>query len=321
MTTPISWRGQRVLVTGGTGFVGANLVRRLLAEEASVFVLARDAANVWRLEGIRDRVTVLPGDLCRLSDVEAALMRARPAVVFHLATARSGSTAADYPTFAAINTLGAYHLWTAAHKAGVGRMVCAGSQMEYGPSVEPHQETDRIQPDTVHGLTKGAACLFLQDAGRRAVPSTVVLRLFHVYGPWESPKRLVPTAIRAALGGTLLRMTDKGIRRDYVYVDDVVEAFLMAAVRTDLTGEVFNIGSGRQTPNEEVVVLIGRIAGKPLAAEFGAYASHVTDTTFRVADINKAASILGWRPKHDLAQGLRATIDWVAAYDRVRGIS
>lgn len=319
MINTTSWRGKRVLVTGGTGFVGANLVRRLLSEEACVFVLARDAATAWRLDGIRERVTVLSGDLSRLVDVQAAMGSARPSVVFHLATARGASTPADYPMFVAVNTMGAYHLWMAAHEAGVERLVCAGSQLEYGPSLAPHRETDRIQPNTFHGLTKAAACLFLQAAGCREAPSTVILRLFHVYGPWESPKRLIPTAARAALGGHRLLMTGKGIRRDYVYVDDVVDAFLMAADRTDLNGEIFNIGSGHQTPNEEAVAMIERLSGAPLDVEFGAYPSHVMDTTYRVADIEKAKALLGWQPRHALEQGLRATLRWVSDYDREHG--
>lgn len=319
MITGEKWRGKRVLVTGATGFVGANLVRRLLAEKADVYVLTRDAASAWRLEGIRERVTVLSGDLGRLADVQAAMDQANPVVVFHMATVRAGNAQPDYAQFVAINTMGAHHLLAAARANGVERLISAGSQLEYGPSLKPHCETDCLQPDTYHGMTKGAASVYLQAAGRKGNPATVTLRLFHVYGPWESPKRLIPTAIRAVSGGTLLRMTPRGIRRDYVYVGDVVEAFLMAADLPGIGGGIFNIGSGIQTSNEEVVMMVGKLCGKPLSVEFDAYAPHATDTTYRVADIEKAGKVLGWKPATSLEQGLKATIEWVATYDREHG--
>lgn len=311
------WKNKRILVTGGTGFVGANLIRRLIAEQAQVTVLARDPASSWRLASLRDSITFFPGDLTRATDIEASVAQARPDIIFHLATAREENSSANYPAFVAINTLGPHHLLSAARLANVKMLVCAGSQLEYGPHQEPHRETDRIQPNTYHGMTKGAAATYLQEAGRHQTPpATVILRLFHVYGPWESPKRLIPTAIRAALRGDTLRTTSQDIRRDYIHVDDVVAAFLLAAQRPDLSGEIFNIGSGHQTSNEAVIRLIERVVDKPLAITAGAYPPHLTDAPFRVADISKARKDLGWEPRLDLMQGLRTTVEWVEAYDR-----
>ncbi|MBI3601428.1 MAG: NAD-dependent epimerase/dehydratase family protein [Candidatus Omnitrophica bacterium] len=316
MAAKNQWHNRRVLLTGGTGFIGANLVRRLLAEKATVFVMSRNISDAWRLEGILDKITMISGDLSCFADIDAALAKSKPSTIFHLATARVSEDPTNFPLFISINTLGAHHLMTAAKNAGVETLVYAGSQLEYGQSNRPHLETDRLEPDTFHGLTKAAATLFFQATARQTDFSVAILRLFHVYGPWESPKRLIPTATRAVLNETTLRMTQKGIRRDYVYVDDVVEAFLMAAERPDLKGEVFNIASGTQTLNEDIVMAIERHTGKRLVVEFDAYPPRPTDTIFRVADIEKAKTVLGWHPQFDLDKGLCATIDWLSKYDR-----
>ncbi len=318
MGSNTEWAGKRVTVTGGTGFVGANLVRRLVAEGAEVHVLSRDPANAWRLAALAGRITMLQADLACREQVEKVLALTRPAVVFHLATARVSEMPENFPAFLSINTLGAYNVLTAARQAGAAMLVSAGSQLEYGSGQAPHRETDPLRPVTSHGLTKAAATMFLQAEAQKLAPAIVLLRLFHVYGPWESPKRLIPTALRAALNGTRLRTTPPGPRRDPVFVGDVVEAFLLAAARPDLSGEVFNIASGHQLANEEIVQMIGKVAGKPLAVDPGAYPPHANDATFRVGNIRKAREILGWQPQTSLEQGLRATMDWIAEYDRKR---
>lgn len=315
MATGSPWHNKKVLVTGGTGFIGANLVRRLLAEGADVSVMSRNISGAWRLAEIVDRITLISGDISCFADTKAAIAQAKPSVIFHLATARANEEPANFPLFNSINTMGAHHLVNAAVSADVPMLVCAGSQLEYGPSQQPHLETDPLQPQTLHGLSKAAATLYFQNAARQMPLSTIILRLFHVYGPWESPKRLVPTAIRAALNGTALRMTNKGIQRDYVYVDDVVDAFLRAGQRPDLKGEIFNIASGTQACNEDIVMAIEKISKKRITIEFDAYPPHLTDVPFRVADIEKAKKVFGWRPRFALDQGLRATIDWISKHE------
>lgn len=305
------WTGRRIFITGGTGFIGTNLVRRLVEEEAQVFVLVRPQRDAWRLKGVHDRISFLRGDLASEIDVLSAVKAARPEIIFHLATARVPEQEASIPLFFSLNILSASRLISAACDVGVKRLVVAGSSLEYGHSRVPHAESDPLCPSTLHGAMKASATILFQLAAQRPGLSSVILRLFHVYGPWESPDRLVPTALRAALRGEELRLTEKGIRRDFVYVEDVVDSFLMAAQRSDLKDEVINIGSGVQTSNEELVEAVERITGRPISIRFGGYEKKPYDTDFRVADIRKAAALLLWQPRHDLHAGLQATHDWM----------
>ncbi|MEI8175259.1 MAG: SDR family NAD(P)-dependent oxidoreductase [Candidatus Omnitrophota bacterium] len=312
MASSCLWRGKRVLVTGGTGFIGANLLRRLLAEGAHVSALIRHAESAWRLKSILHEIDILPGDISRPEDVENAVTASRPGVIFHLATARSIEAVENLPLFISTNVLGASNLILSAKRAGIKAVVYTGSQLEYGHSASAHVETDRLSPYTLHGVTKAAATMSFQGVARQIGFPVVILRLFHVYGPWESPQRFIPTLIAAALKGETVAMTEKGFRRDYIYIDDVIEALLIAARRPDLKGEVFNIASGRQVLNEEVAAIVERCIGKEIDSTCGAYAAHLTDTGFRVADIRKARSVLGWEPKVDLDSGIKATIDWLS---------
>jgi len=308
-----SWIGKRVFVTGGTGFIGANIVRRLVREKAEVVLLVRPNAHLWRLKGILPKMSLIQGDLTRANDVEKAVSQVCPHAIFHLATFRANKNPTTFSNFVTTNLFGATHLAVAAKKANVQIFVSAGSQLEYGNTLKPHRESDLLRPVTLYGLTRAASTMYFQYAAQELGLPIVVLRLFHVYGPWESHERLIPTAIRAALTGARLPMTEQGFHRDYVFVEDVVEAFLAAAARPDLGGEIFNIGSGVQTSNEEALAIIERVTGKVISSQIGAYKKHLHDTIFRVADIRKAGDILGWRPRYTLDKGIRKTAEWVRA--------
>jgi nucleoside-diphosphate-sugar epimerase len=190
------------------------------------------------------------------------------------------------------------------------RMVVAGSALEYGPSVSAHRENDPLRPATFRGAGKAAATLLsLQHASAERRP-IAVLRLFSVYGAWESPSRLIPTAIRAALCGGQMALTAPGVRHDFVFIDDVVDAMLAAAAAGGADGEAINVGSGREWTNEQVVEAVQRLTGRVVRARAGEYPAKAADTAHWVADIGKAAALLGWRPAHDLIGGLRETIEW-----------
>jgi nucleoside-diphosphate-sugar epimerase len=146
----------------------------------------------------------------------------------------------------------------------------------------------------------------------------VILRPFSIYGPHEPPHRLIPAAIRAGRDGTVLPLTPPGCVRDFVFVEDVVEACLQAAVAEEVVGETINIGTGVQTSNEEVVRCIEQSLGRTLRIDQGAYAPHPTDTSCWRADITRARELLKWRPQHTLRAGIDRTVAWTLEQDAQR---
>ena len=311
-------RDKRVLVTGAAGFVGANLLKRVLRHGAQVHAMVRAATPLWRIKDDLTPLTLHTADLTDRVQLRSVVEIARPQFVFHLAAPGGYPTTPEArAAFLASTVLGTANLLEALAPQTYERLVVTGSSLEYGTSATPHRETDRLAPTTFRGVGKAAASLLcLQHARTERRPITV-LRLFSVYGAWESPARLIPTVIRAALRGDEMALTAPGVRHDFVFVDDVVDAMLLAAVADRADGEVINVGSGHQWSNEDVVGAAQRLTGRAVRVRPGEYPAKTADAAYWLADIEKAAAILGWQPSHDLSAGLRKTIEWFRTQEHI----
>jgi nucleoside-diphosphate-sugar epimerase len=303
--------GSRVLVTGAAGFIGANLVRELVGRKARVFALVRPATAHARLAGLEDRIDILDADLEDPLAVERAVLTARPDFAIH-AAAPGGhpNTPAERRWMLASTVLGTENLVTALTGTGVARFVHTGSSLEYGPREVPHVEDENPAPITPRGVAKlGSTLLCRQRAETEGFPA-VTLRIFSAYGPWESPGRFVPTAVRAALSRVELLLTKPGIRRDFVYVADVVDAVLRALTAVGVEGEIVNVGRGEETTNEELVAILEEVVGRRIAVRPGAFPTRPGDVLHSRADLSKADRLLGWCPPTSLREGLARTVEW-----------
>lgn len=305
------WRGQRVLVTGAAGFIGANLVERLGSTGADVHALVRASTDRWRLDAIDGPFSIATADLTDAAATGRVVRDVRPSVVFH-AAATSGhfETPAAREKVLADTLLRMSNLCEAVRHQPLHRFVHVGSSLEYGTSSEPLAETREPAPTTGRGVVKAEETRWCRDFARRSGLPLVVLRPFSVYGPWEPESRFVPTVMRAILTGGELPLTRPGIRRDFVFVRDVVEACLRAAVIPGAVGEIFNVGSGRQSTNEDLVAAAERVAGATIRIVPGAFPTRPVDTDHWVADVRKARECLGWSAAHQLEQGLAETYRW-----------
>ena len=304
-------RGSPVLVTGAAGFVGRHLCMGLHEAGAQVHALVRPGrSRSWlaTLEGAMP--TVHETDLRDYPAVASLVEQIQPRTIFHAAVHDAYARASPLRELVADNILATVHVLEAA-RAVNARVVQLGSSLEYGPADHPHRETDPLFPTTRRGVTKAVGTWLALCEARSGIEA-VVLRLFSVYGPWERPHRLIPTALRAAFTGEELPLTRWTCRRDFVYVEDIVEACLLAATTGGISGQAINIATGIQYTNEEVVAEIKRVTGKTIRVQAGSYPPHEIDRPIWVADISKAQKLLGWRPRHSLADGLRKTASWCA---------
>jgi nucleoside-diphosphate-sugar epimerase len=272
---------------------------------------------MWRLQDVTSQVDIHRVDMSDRAGLSAAVRRAAPDIVFHLAADGAARHDADPAQLFATNVLGTLHLLAAVEPLAYHRYVHIGGSSEYGPHQSPLRESDRLQPVTPYGASKAAATLATQQHARAHGRPIVILRPFSVYGPWEAPSRLIPTATVAALENRDLPLTGRGYRRDLVHVDDVVDACVIAA-RCDLpAGEIVNVGTGRQSSNEEVVGIIERVCGCAIQTRVGDYRPRLSDTTHWVADTSKAEQLLGWKASRSLEDGLRESVAWWTAH-RIR---
>ena len=277
----------RALVTGAGGFVGRHLCARLVADG-------------WEVVG----TTRGDVDLADPVATAAVTQRADPDVAFLLAASRPQSTPAERATTMAVNvSSGAWVVEALGNRCRA--VVQLGSSTEYAESAAPMDEATPLRPRGFFGATKLAGSLLVAASAEARGVRAAVLRAFQVYGAGDHPHRLVPTVMRAARTGDVLAMTAPGMRRDWVHVDDVVDACLRAALGDELpSGQVLNIGTGRQAANEELVATVERVSGRKVRVAPGAHPGCPWDTASWVCDPSLARRLLGWEARITLEEGL-----------------
>jgi len=294
---------RRVLVTGASGFVGANLARRLLNDGPQ--------HNPWRVQEIRDQVTVHQGDVSDLQAVEKAMAAAKPEWVFHLAAHGAYPDQKDFDQMVATNVRGTANLLRAAEQSEVEAFVSAGTSSEYGYKDHAPSEDEWLEPNSDYAVTKAAATHMSRLAATATGARIATLRLYSAYGPYEEPRRLVPTLIVQGLAGKLPPLVNPDIARDYVHVEDISSAFvLVAATPNQEPGVVYNVGSGVQTTLRQIVDATRRLLKVEAAPVWGSMPERSWDTNVWVSNPARITTQLGWTPRHDLESGLRQTIDW-----------
>ena len=303
-------RSDVALVTGAGGFIGVNLCRALVDASIETHAIVRPGSG-GHVPPLPPEATVHEADLRQPAAIRTVLAAVRPSLLFNAAVHNAYREDQSLSEVVGGNVVTLANLLDVCTKVDFPRFIHLGSSLEYSPSHNAHRETEALDPTSLRGITKAAATQLALFVAHRDSRPVTVLRPFSVYGPWEQPHRLVPRAIRAALTGEELPLTGPGLRRDYVFVEDVVDACLRAA-RTDAAlGEAINIGTGVETSNEELVAEVERVLGKEVRVRTGAYPARETDSPHWRADIAKARRLLEWEPRHTLAAGLARTTAWI----------
>ena len=299
------------LVTGAAGFIGANLVRRLLRTKTDVHILIKTDSNLWRLADCIRNVTIHPIELTDKEKVKRVIQKIKPQVIFHLAAHGSYPMQTDIDTMIQTNIIGTTYLLMALQNINYRAFINTGSSSEYGFKDKPMAETDVLEPTFFYAATKGSATLLCQTFAKVYQKPIITLRPFSVYGPWEEPRRFIPTAMVACIRGNQLPLTSGSVRRDFIYIDDMIDAYMVAAKKAvRLSGEIFNIGTGIQSTNDEVVSYLERIANKKISTGKGAYPKRSWDRSLWLANGNKARRLLDWTLKYSLRVGLEKTLGW-----------
>lgn len=302
------WRGRSVLVTGASGFIGVNLTQRLVAEGAVVSVLSR--ASSWVGPGRPIGVRVYSGDIREAEVVRRAVDGSDPEVVFHLASTRFNPPGTPDREHLDVIVGGTSNVLAALVGRTSVRLVQAGSAAEYGAGSHLREDAP-LQPATILGAAKAAATILVQTAARQRAQDAVVLRLFTPYGPWDHPDRLIMWTAGRATAGLDIPISDGRQKRDFVYVEDVVEALLLGGDRPVPAGSVFNVSSGRATSVRQAVEAVIDLTGSTARALPGTVPTRADEIWELSGDNSAAARELGWQPRTSFRDGLARTCAWV----------
>jgi UDP-glucose 4-epimerase len=302
---------KRAIVTGATGFVGANLTRRLIDDGHDVHLLVRREHDDWRIGGIRKDVRLHEVNLDDPETLEVTVRNIRPDWVFHLATHGAYSWQTDLRRIMRTNITGTINLVEACLRVGFEAFVNTGSSSEYGIKDHAPSESEELKPNSYYAVSKASATMFCRYVAQSRGVNIITLRPYSVYGPYEDPHRLMPTIILYGLEGRLPPLVSPDTPRDYVYVDDLTEAYLLAAGRPHQdTDAVYNVGTGTQTLLREVVNVARRALAIEAEPKWGSFPNRHWDTDTWVSDNRLIWTELGWRPRYTFEEGFRMMANW-----------
>jgi UDP-glucose 4-epimerase len=305
----------RALVTGGAGFIGSHIAHRLVETGHEVVVLDNFfTGSRTNLATIADRVQVVEGDVRHLATVEACA--AGCDVIFHEAAIVSVPFSVERPQESHdVNIQGTLNVLQAARNAKTRRVVYASSAAIYGeePTL-PKTEAMRPEPMSPYGIEKIAGEYYLATWSRLFAVETVALRYFNVFGPRQDPRSpysgVISIFVDRVLGGRPITFFGDGSQcRDFVYVDNVVDANILAATRDGVSGRAYNVACGKRTTLVELALLIERAAGRRVERSLAE--PRAGDIKESVADIARARAELGYSPVVGVEDGLDRLVRYV----------
>ena len=308
--------GNKVLITGGSGFLGSHLCRRLLESGAEVHASSRQS-GVQHKEGVHWWQV----DLTDLNAARALVTKVKPDVIYHLTGAVGASPARELvlPTFHSL-LVSTVNLLTVVAETGCRRFILTGSL------TEPQASHPEGAPGSPYAAAKWAGSAYGRMFHSLYNTPCVIVRPFMTYGPGQDSQKIIPSVTIALLRGEAPKLSSGRLRADWIYVDDVTEGFVKAAQVPGVDGATIDLGSGSLVSVRAVVEQIGEIVGSDIKPLFGALPDRPSEQV-RVADASDAYARLGWKPVVSLQDGLERTVDWYRAqsglnsHSKTRGAS
>lgn len=311
---------EKLLVTGGAGFVGSTLVRKLLDKGYKVTVMDDFST------GLRDylpqsvKLKVASGNVQNFEKV-SSIIRGHQKVM-HLAAQAFIPYSYQNPLHVAeVNATGSINVFKACLNHKVKRLVHVSSSEVYGSAkYTPMDEAHPLCPYSTYSVAKVAADMWAQTFHWEHKLPVVILRPFNTFGPRETLPYFIPEMIRQSLKETVIRVGNLETSRDFTYVDDLVEAMIIALEKDEIEGEIINIGTRQTHKMKEILDLIKK--------EVGADEKDVMpdkkrlrpkDVEILVADNSKAERVLGWKPKTRFEEGIQKTVKWYVNHDKMWG--
>ena len=313
----MNWKGKRVLVTGSGGFIGSHLTERLveLGARTVAFVHYRgDGTCGWLDKSVHPgEIEIVRGDICDRSSVAKAMDGVE--VVFHLAALIAIPYSYEAPfSYLRTNIEGTVNVLEAARNLKVDRVVHTSTSEVYGTAERvPIDEDHPLQPQSPYAASKVGADQMARAYHLSFGLPVVTLRPFNTFGPRQSARAVIPATITQCLRGDRVGLGNLAPTRDFNYVADTVDGFLLAGASENAVGRTINVGSGREISIRDLVSKIAELVGREIqiVAEDERKRPETSEVDRLLADNTLAREVLGWKPSVSLEEGLEETIDWI----------
>jgi UDP-glucose 4-epimerase len=296
----------KIFVTGATGFIGSFVVADLLSGGHEIAILLKSDTSPWRIDGIKDRLKIIEGDLKLPISYKDPLIKFGPDIVIHLAWYGVGGSERNNPAQFE-NILDAIELIKICIEAEVSAFVGLGSQAEYGNINMRADESVPTNPTHMYGAAKLATFHLASKLAEISSMRFVWLRLFSSYGPGDNPGWFIPSLITGAMQGRNPGLTRCEQTWDYIHVRDVASAIRAVSICPNAIG-VYNLGSGAPVILSDIVEEIGQILN--FSFELGGLPYRPDQVMHLEANIDKLKRDTGWIPKEDLKLGIREAVEW-----------
>jgi len=301
-----------IVVFGAGGFLGANLIRRLLESRSDAYAVTHQGFVPWRLIGL-PTTNILRCDITNQAETQHLFEEYGFRTIFNLAAYGGYARQNDPQTIFRTNLFGLMNILNGAETKGFAALVHAGSSSEYGENSAAPNESAELLPNSYYSVSKTSAATLLKYLAHSKSLPVINLRYYSIYGPWEEPDRLIPTLLSNAQKGELPPLVDPDISRDFVYVDDAVEATILAAsegIRHHAGGSL-NIATGKKTTIREIVDVVKDIYGMSSEPKWASMQNRNWDLRDWYGNPSLAKEILGWQARTLLREGIVRTREWV----------
>ena len=311
--------GKSILITGGLGFVGVNLVSTLLSYGIKPYVLdyfpVDSKIDERFLPFNLDELNFLNVNITNREKLIAKIKEIKPNYLVHLAAMTNLTKDFDYALQSVnINILGTLNLLEATQNLEVKSFVLLSSSDVYGEVDPPFKENQRILPASPYSVSKAAAEMYGLMFNRVYNIPITVLRSFNVFGKYQKTNRVIPFIIASLLKNEKVKLTLGEQKREFNYVDNLIDAILLSLTTQESIGKILNIGSGESTTIKEIALKIGKKLSKENLLDFGAIPYRKNEIWDMFCDNNLAKEVLNWKPRISIDEGLNQTIKWFKEY-------
>ncbi len=300
-----------VFIFGGSGFIGANLFNTILQYRSDCYAITHNPRDAWRLKLLNIPLpNILHCDINYKKSVEAVFEEYHPKTIFNLSAYGAYSKQNNSNLIYETNVVGTLNILEQCK--GIHAYIHAGSSSEYGLNSTNPSENSELMPNSHYSVSKISVSYLLKYFAQQQQLPCLNLRLYSIYGPWEEPDRLIPKLVDFGLQNNYPPLADPDTSRDFVYVDDCVEAFIDAAnhVNASNAGESINIGSGQKVTLKQLGAISRELFNIDTEPQWGNMPNRKWDTADWVGNYEKAECLINWRPVTSLEQGLKKFSEW-----------